>query len=91
MERGDRPADGRAKAKEQPPSPEMERGGRPAGGRAKAKEQPPSRKKQPPTGICLVATDPSSVALTVSQPKLGDHRRGRTTTVPGAARFLSDP
>ncbi|KAE8802682.1 hypothetical protein D1007_21506 [Hordeum vulgare] len=106
MERGGRPTGGRAKAKEQLPSPEMKRGSSPAGGRAKAKETPPSpelkrgsrpaggrakAKEQPPTGICLVATGPSSVVLVVPQAKLGNHTRGRTIAVPRAARFLPDP
>ncbi|XP_044954723.1 kinesin-like protein KIN-6, partial [Hordeum vulgare subsp. vulgare] len=55
------------------PAPEMERGGRPAAGCAKAKEQQPPR-------VCLVATGPGSVALTVPQARLVDHRRGRTAT-----------
>ncbi|XBI28233.1 hypothetical protein VPH35_052507 [Triticum aestivum] len=63
------------------PAPERDRGGRPAAGRARAKEQPPPppRKQQPP-GVCLVATAPGSVALTVPPAKLVDHRRGRTAT-----------
>ncbi|XP_044417552.1 kinesin-like protein KIN-6 isoform X1 [Triticum aestivum] len=64
------------------PAPERERGGRPAAGRARAKEQPPPppKKQQQPPGVCLVATGPGSVALTVPQAKLVDHRRGRTAT-----------
>ncbi|XBI83667.1 hypothetical protein VPH35_092140 [Triticum aestivum] len=64
------------------PAPERERGCRPAAGRARAKEQPPPppRKQQQPPGVCLVATGPGSVALTVPQAKLVDHRRGRTAT-----------
>ncbi|XP_048536984.1 kinesin-like protein KIN-6 isoform X2 [Triticum urartu] len=63
------------------PAPERERGCRPAAGRARAKEQPPPPKKQQqPPGVCLVATGPGSVALTVPQAKLVDHRRGRTAT-----------
>ncbi|KAM3317877.1 hypothetical protein ACQJBY_035535 [Aegilops geniculata] len=64
------------------PAPERERGCRPAAGRARAKEQPPPPPKKPqqPPGVCLVATGPGSVALTVPQAKLVDHRRGRTAT-----------
>lgn len=63
------------------PAPERERGCRPAAGRPRSKEQPPPPpKKQQPPGVCLVATGPGSVALTVPQAKLVDHRRGRTAT-----------
>ncbi|KAM3297428.1 hypothetical protein ACQJBY_039354 [Aegilops geniculata] len=62
------------------PASERERGCRPAAGRARAKEQPPPKKQQQPPGVCLVATGPGSVALTVPQAKLVDHRRGRTAT-----------
>ncbi|KAM0906798.1 hypothetical protein ACQ4PT_016514 [Festuca glaucescens] len=70
------------------PAPERERCGRP-GGRPKAKEQqarkPP---KQAGDGVCLVATGPNSVALTVPQSKLVDHKRGRTEVFDGFSAVL---
>ncbi|XP_051189274.1 kinesin-like protein KIN-6 isoform X2 [Lolium perenne] len=70
------------------PAPERERGGKP-GGRPKAKEQqarkPP---KQAGDGVCLVATGPNSVALTVPQSKLVDHKRGRTEVFDGFSAVL---
>ncbi|KAM0915527.1 hypothetical protein ACQ4PT_010791 [Festuca glaucescens] len=70
------------------PERERERGGKP-GGRPKAKEQqarkPP---KQAADGVCLVATGPNSVALTVPQSKLVDHKRGRTEVFDGFSAVL---
>jgi kinesin family protein 18/19 len=70
------------------PAPERERCGKPSG-RPKAKEQqarkPP---KQAGDGVCLVVTGPNSVALTVPQSKLVDHKRGRTEVFDGFSAVL---
>ncbi|KAK3155775.1 hypothetical protein QOZ80_2AG0098500 [Eleusine coracana subsp. coracana] len=72
------------------PLPDRERDRRMDVSRPMAAKDPRRKSKQAaPGGVCLVATGPNSVALTLPQSKLADSMRGRTEVFDGFSAVFS--
>ncbi|KAK3151911.1 hypothetical protein QOZ80_2BG0151970 [Eleusine coracana subsp. coracana] len=72
------------------PLPDRERDRRKDVSRPMAAKDPRRKSKQAaPGGVCLVATGPNSVALTLPQSKLADSKRGRTEVFDGFSAVFS--